>query len=96
MMTRENLSGALIRENIPLGESLRQVREARGYSLRALASKTHEQVTAAGISRIERGERIPNSATLVALAQALGGKFIIDSDGLHFYWQQEGGNDGGS
>jgi transcriptional regulator with XRE-family HTH domain len=83
---RENLDTALIREGEQLGDALRQVREAHGLSLRALAERTEPSITGAGISRIERGERVPNANTLIALAGALGGKFEIDGNGLRFTW----------
>ena len=51
-----------------IGERLRQLREARGLSQRQLAEPG---VTAAYISRIERGDRLPSVRALRKLAPKL-------------------------
>ena len=52
------------------GERIRQAREARGLTMADLARSAG--LSPGAISRIERGERAPGSATLQRLAQALG------------------------
>ena len=47
-------------------------RQALDLSLRGLESKIDNQVTAQGISKYERGESVPSSGVLNALARALG------------------------
>ncbi|PZN04870.1 MAG: hypothetical protein DIU76_08455, partial [Bacillota bacterium] len=53
-----------------IGEKIRRLREARGWSLRQLEARSG--VSNSAISLIERGKRIPNSETLRRLAAALG------------------------
>lgn len=53
-----------------LGQRLRELREARGLSRPALGEMAG--LTAQAIANVEMGRRQPNSATLVALARALG------------------------
>ena len=52
-----------------VGTSIREIREAKGYSLRALAERSGLSVNA--ISRIERGESSPTVSSLQQLATAL-------------------------
>lgn len=53
-----------------LGRQVREARERRGLSLRALAARSGVSINA--ISRIERGETSPTVASLRRLAAALG------------------------
>jgi transcriptional regulator with XRE-family HTH domain len=78
--TRENLGPAL--DNLNLGEALRKLRQERALSLRELSAMTGHGITAAGISRIELGERTPNWKTLRMLAGALGIEIHIDAEGV--------------
>jgi transcriptional regulator with XRE-family HTH domain len=78
--TRENFGPAL--DNLSLGEALLKLRQERALSLRELSAMTGHGITAAGISRIELGERTPNSKTLRMLAGALGIEFHIDAEGI--------------
>ena len=80
MMTTQNLGPALDNQN--LGEALLHLRQRRALSLRELSALTGHGITAAGISRIELGQRTPNSATLRMLAGALGVEFHIDGSGI--------------
>ncbi len=54
-----------------IGQRLRLSRAAAGLSLRALASKIDNRVTAQAIGKYERDESMPNSTVLIALADAL-------------------------
>jgi transcriptional regulator with XRE-family HTH domain len=78
--TRENLGPAL--DNLNLGEALRKLRQERALSLRELSAMTGHGITAAGIGRIELGERTANWKTLRMLAGALGIEFHIDAEGV--------------
>lgn len=53
-----------------LGASIRQARQAAGFSVRGLAAKT--EVSPSLISQIERGRATPSVATLWAIATQLG------------------------
>ncbi len=55
---------------LPVGQRIRQLREQRGLSLRALASQASLSINA--ISLIERGEASPTVSSLQLLAAALG------------------------
>ena len=55
-----------------LGQRLRLSRRAEGLSLRDLASRIDNQITAQAISKYERGVSMPSSGVLIALANALG------------------------
>lgn len=65
-----------------LGEELLGLRIARGLSLRTLVALTGGQVSAGAISRYERGDRLPNGATLPLLAELYGVRFVADADGV--------------
>ena len=56
--------------SINIGERLRELREARNISMRALASKSG--LSANALSMIERGKASPSVSTLYKLAEALG------------------------
>ncbi len=53
-----------------IGKRVRQLREAQGLSLRALARLS--SMTPSGISLVEQGKSAPSSTTVEKLAQALG------------------------
>ena len=55
-----------------IGRRLRLARTASGLSLRGLEAAIDNRVTAQAISKYERGEAMPGSAVLIALANALG------------------------
>ena len=55
-----------------IGKRLRLARAAGGMSLRELASKIDNLVTAQAIGKYERDEAMPGSGVLIALAKGLG------------------------
>lgn len=55
-----------------LGKRLSLARKAAGLSLRELEAKIDKSVSAQAISKYERDEMMPSSATLSAIARALG------------------------
>lgn len=63
-----------------LGRKLFEIRLQRGLSQRKLAQGS-EDLTATGVSRVERGERWPNLRTLEALSKTLRVAFVIDPNG---------------
>lgn len=56
--------------SVNIGERLRELREARNISMRALASRSG--LSANALSMIERGRASPSVSTLYKLAEALG------------------------
>ncbi|MCA2000832.1 MAG: helix-turn-helix domain-containing protein [Chloroflexi bacterium] len=56
--------------SVDVANSLRELREARGVSMRALAAKSG--LSANALSMIERGKTSPSVSTLYKLADALG------------------------
>src|SRR5687768_5761364 len=56
--------------SVNIGDRLRELREARNISMRALASKSG--LSANALSMIERGRASPSVSTLYKLADALG------------------------
>ena len=54
-----------------LGQRLKLARAAAGLSLRGLAERIGNRVTAQAIGKYERGESVPSSGVLIALADAL-------------------------
>src|SRR4029453_7593370 len=56
--------------SVNIGERLRELREARNISMRALASRSG--LSANALSMIERGRASPSVSTLYKLADALG------------------------
>ena len=56
--------------SVNIGERLRELREARNISMRALATKSG--LSANALSMIERGRASPSVSTLYKLAEALG------------------------
>ncbi|QNI37694.1 helix-turn-helix domain-containing protein [Edaphobacter albus] len=59
-------------------------RRKAGFSLRDLAAKMDNRVTAQAIGKYERGEDIPSSGVLIALAKALevSVTYLMDTQGL--------------
>ena len=55
--------------SIQVGETIRELRKARGLSLRALARASH--LSANALSMLERGLSSPSVSTLYRLAEAL-------------------------
>ena len=55
-----------------IGNRLKLARSAAGLSLRALEGRIGRRVTAQAIGKYERGETMPSSGVLIALAEALG------------------------
>ena len=55
-----------------IGKRLSQARASAGLSLRALADKIDNLVSAQAISKYERDEMMPGSKILIAIARALG------------------------
>ncbi len=55
-----------------LGERLKLARKRAGLSLRDLAHRLDDQVTAQAIGKYERGEMMPSSPVLIALSKTLG------------------------
>jgi len=64
--------GSFMREaaSVNVATSLRELREARGISMRTLATKSG--LSANALSMIERGKTSPSVSTLYKLADALG------------------------
>src|SRR5689334_19879648 len=56
--------------SVNIGERLRELREARNISMRALAARSG--LSANALSMIERGKASPSVSTLYKLAEALG------------------------
>ena len=59
-------------------------RRKAGFSLRDLAAKMDNRVTAQAIGKYERGEDVPSSGVLIALAKALevSVTYLMDTQGL--------------
>lgn len=55
-----------------LGERLKLARKRAGLSLRDLAQRLNDQVSAQAIGKYERGEMMPSSSVLIALSKTLG------------------------
>jgi len=64
-----------------IGNRIQVARRKAGFSLRALSAAMDEKVTAQAIGKYERGEDIPSSGVLTALAKALGVSlsYLLDS-----------------
>lgn len=67
-----------------ISDRLRLARSKAGYSLRGLATAMGDKVTAQAIGKYERGESIPSSGVLLALAKALGVslEYLLDTSGV--------------
>jgi Zn-dependent peptidase ImmA (M78 family)/transcriptional regulator with XRE-family HTH domain len=71
-------------EKSTFGQRLKIVRSASGLSLRALAARIGNRVSAQMIGRYERGEAMPNSVVVLALAHALrvSENYLLDPEDL--------------
>jgi transcriptional regulator with XRE-family HTH domain len=58
------------RQSLPIGEQLRQLREARGWSLGDVRRLTG--ISGPHLSRVERGEAVPSADKLTAIRDAFG------------------------
>jgi len=65
-----------------LGEQLREARVRKGISLRDINGEGDGDLSKTAVSRIELGERIPNAASLLVLARALGVSIVFSPDGV--------------
>lgn len=67
-----------------IADRLKLARGKAGYSLRDLSAAIGEKVTAQAIGKYERGESIPSSGVLIALAKALGVSvsYLMDTQGI--------------
>ena len=67
-----------------IGDRLKLARRKAGYSLRELSSAMDARVTAQAIGKYERGESVPSSGVLLALAKALGVSltYLLDTQGI--------------
>jgi len=73
------------------GDRLRLARLRRGMSLAALAEKLEQRVTPQAINKYEKGDMMPSSSVLLALAKALGVSLdflmssqVVELDGVEF------------
>lgn len=67
-----------------IADRIKQARRKAGLSLRKLSAAMDGKVTAQAIGKYERGEDIPSSGVLIALAKALGVslRYLLDTDGI--------------
>jgi Zn-dependent peptidase ImmA (M78 family)/DNA-binding XRE family transcriptional regulator len=67
-----------------IADRLKLARSKAGFSLRDLATAMNDRVTAQAIGKYERGEDIPSSGVLMALAKALNVSlsYLLDAQGL--------------
>ena len=67
-----------------IADRIKLARRKLGFSLRDLSDAMQNRVTAQAIGKYERGEDIPSSGVLTALAKALGVSlaYLLDSQGL--------------
>jgi Zn-dependent peptidase ImmA (M78 family)/transcriptional regulator with XRE-family HTH domain len=67
-----------------IADRIRLARRKAGFSLRDLSAEMDERVTAQAIGKYERGEDIPSSGVLTALAKALGVSlsYLLDTQGI--------------
>src|ERR1700733_14642334 len=67
-----------------IADRLKLARRKAGFSLRGLSAEMNEKVTAQAIGKYERGEDIPSSGVLLALAKALNVSlsYLLDAQGL--------------
>ena len=67
-----------------IGDRLKLARRKAGFSLRKLSSAIGGKVTAQAIGKYERGESMPSSGVLLALAKALGVSlsYLLDTQGI--------------
>src|SRR5215510_1080561 len=67
-----------------IADRIKLARRKAGFSLRDLSDAMGNRVTAQAIGKYERGEDIPSSGVLSALAKALGVSlaYLLDTQGL--------------
>src|ERR1017187_1297057 len=67
-----------------IADRIKLARRKAGFSLRALSAAMDEKVTAQAIGKYERGEDVPSSGVLTALAKALGVSlsYLLDAQGI--------------
>src|SRR5580704_15815548 len=67
-----------------IADRLKLARRKAGFSLRDLSAAMNEKVTAQAIGKYERGEDVPSSGVLMALAKALGVSlsYLLDTQGI--------------
>jgi Zn-dependent peptidase ImmA (M78 family) len=67
-----------------IADRIKLARHKAGFSLRELSAAMEDKVTAQAIGKYERGEDIPSSGVLVALAKALGVSlsYLMDTQGI--------------
>src|ERR1700675_2304813 len=67
-----------------ISDRIKLARRKAGFSLRDLSAAMENRVTAQAIGKYERGEDIPSSGVLSALATALGVSlaYLLDTQGL--------------
>ena len=67
-----------------IADRLKLARRKAGFSLRDLSAAMNEKVTAQAIGKYERGEDIPSSGVLMALAKALNVSlsYLLDAQGI--------------
>src|ERR1700723_2372976 len=67
-----------------IADRIKLARRKAGFSLRELSSAMEDRVTAQAIGKYERGEDIPSSGVLLALAKALGVSlsYLLDTQGI--------------
>jgi Zn-dependent peptidase ImmA (M78 family)/transcriptional regulator with XRE-family HTH domain len=67
-----------------IGDRIKLARRKAGFSLRGLSSAMKGRVTAQAIGKYERGEDVPSSGVLMALAQALEVSipYLLDTQGI--------------
>jgi Zn-dependent peptidase ImmA (M78 family) len=67
-----------------IADRIRLARRKAGFSLRDLSAEMNEKVTAQAIGKYERGEDVPSSGVLTALAKALGVSlsYLLDTQGI--------------
>jgi len=67
-----------------IADRIKLARRKSGLSLRSLSAAMDGMVTAQAIGKYERGQDIPSSGVLIALAKALGVslRYLLDTDGV--------------
>src|SRR5258708_18034002 len=67
-----------------IANRIKLARRKAGFSLRDLSAEMNEKVTAQAIGKYERGEDVPSSGVLTALAKALGVSlsYLLDTQGI--------------
>src|SRR3984893_17498000 len=67
-----------------ISDRIKLARRKAGFSLRELSAAMNGRVTAQAVGKYERGEDIPSSGVLTALAKALGVSlsYLLDTQGI--------------